>query len=460
VSLRRTWLAILAGFVATSAAFLWWRVVADDRALERSWEARSLEAASILRRALQHGASYTLVARRFGEAHGFRVRVRCPRPPGDACPPSAALLDAPLLDSLRRDEAPRPVPGGVLAPLKDADDWDVIGAVELVAVPDAQRRPALLRSGVVAPLGLLALAALWLLRWTSRTPERRRRETMAAWAFLGAPVAHLALFSFVPVAFTVYLAFHAWGLVEPGKVFVGLGNFRELAGDGLFWTTLKNTALYIAYVPITMAAAIALAVLLNRRRGGERLLRAIVFLPYVTSMVAIAIVWQWMFNADFGLLNYALHLVGLPSVDWLGNPRFALASIICVTVWTQVGYQMVIFLAGLQGIPQSYYDAALVDGATPWQRFRHVTLPLLKPVTLFVLVTGVIAGFQVFTLVYMMTEGGPLHSTDVIVYRIYQTAWEFLRFGYASAMALVLFAILLVVTVLQFRLLGRRVEYG
>jgi ABC-type sugar transport system permease subunit len=176
-------------------------------------------------------------------------------------------------------------------------------------------------------------------------------------------------------------------------------------------------------------------------------------------MVAIAIVWQWMFNADFGLVNYALHLVGLPAVDWLGSPRFALLSIICVTVWTQVGYQMLIFLAGLQGIPQAYHDAALVDGASAWQRFRHVTLPLLRPVILFVLVTGIIAGFQVFTLVYMMTEGGPLHSTDVIVYRIYQTAWEFLRFGYASAMAVILALVLLAATAVQFRLLGRRVEY-
>jgi len=210
---------------------------------------------------------------------------------------------------------------------------------------------------------------------------------------------------------------------------------------------------------VTMAAALGLALLLNRRRGGERVLRTVVFLPFVTSAVAIAIVWQWMFNPDFGLVNYALRLLHLPAFDWLGSPHTALLAIILVTVWTQVGYQMVVFLAGLQGIPQSYYDAALVDGATPWKRFRHVTLPLLRPVVLFVLVTGIISGFQVFTLVYMMTEGGPLHSTDVIVYRIYQTAWEFLRFGSASAMALVLFGILLAVTAVQFKLLGRRVEY-
>jgi multiple sugar transport system permease protein len=334
-----------------------------------------------------------------------------------------------------------------------------VGAVEVVASARGRRGPPLLRAGVLWPLAGLLAAAAGLLWWAARSPERRRRETVTAWTFLGIPLVHLAVFSLVPVGFTVDLAFHSWGLLEREQRFVGLANFRALLADGLFWTTLRNTAVYVAYVPITMAAAIGLALLLNQRRAGIRVLRAIVFLPYVTSMVAIAIVWQWMFNADFGLVNYALHLVGLPAVDWLGSPRFALLSIIGVTVWTQVGYQMLIFLAGLQGIPQAYHDAALVDGAGPWQRFRHVTLPLLRPVTLFVLVTGVIAGFQVFTLVYMMTEGGPLHSTDVIVYRIYQAAWEFLRFGYASAMALVLFALLLVVTVIQFRLLGRRVEY-
>jgi len=448
VSPRRFQAAVVAAGVLVAAAYLASQSALDRRALARGWAGVAAEAATAVRRALARGEAASEAAARFGVAHGCRVQVQ----------PASALAPA-LLDSLRADEAPRAAATGAIAPLKDADDWDVVGAVLVTAPPGAARAAALLRRGVVLPLAALAIATVWLIVWAGRTPERRRRETTAAWAFLGVPFAHLVVFSFVPVAFTVYLAFHSWGLVEREKAFVGLANFRELAGDGLFWRTIGNTALYVVYVPITMAAAIGLAVLLNRRRGGERLLRAVVFVPYVTSMVAIAIVWQWMFNADFGLVNYGLRLVHLPPVDWLGNPRFALLSIIAVTVWTQVGYQMVIFLAGLQGIPQAYYDAALVDGATPWQRFRHVTLPLLKPVILFVLVTGIIAGFQVFTLVYMMTEGGPLHSTDVIVYRIYQTAWEFLRFGYASAMSLVLVAILLAVTVVQFRLLGKRVEF-
>jgi multiple sugar transport system permease protein len=448
VSARRFQVSVVAGASLLAAACLAWQAGRDRRTRGAEWERAATAAAHVVRAASRRGLAPAEAARRFGAAHGLRVRLL-----------EGPALPAALLDSLRDDEAARASADGAVAPVKDADDWDVVGAVEVAPAGRGARGPPLLRPGVLGPLAGLLVAAAALLVWGTLTPGRRRRETVTAWTFLGIPLAHLALFSLVPVGFTAYLAFHSWGLLEREQRFVGLANFRELLGDGLFWTTLRNTAVYVAYVPITMAAAIALALLLNRRRAGVRVLRAIVFVPYVTSMVAIAIVWQWMFNADFGLVNYALHLLHLPAVDWLGNPRFALLSIIAVTVWTQVGYQMLIFLAGLQGIPQAYHDAALVDGAGPWQRFRHVTLPLLRPVILFVLVTGVIAGFQVFTLVYMMTEGGPLHSTDVIVYRIYQAAWEFLRFGYASAMALILFAILLAVTVVQFRLLGRRIEY-
>ena len=458
MSLLRFRLGVLAAFAVSALLFVWWRVVAGDRALERRWEAVAVAAATAVRQAMAAGEPFEAAAHRIGDARGFAVRVLCPLPASGGCPASAAPLDAALLDALRRDEAPRPVAGGVVAPLKDADDWDVVGAVQITPT-GAAGQPSMARPAVVLPLAALVLAAGWLLRWGARIPERRRRETLTAWSFLGPPFLHLVVFAFVPLGFTLYLAFHQWDLVAAAKPFVGLANFRELARDRLFWTTLRNTALFVLYVPVTMAGALGLAVLLNRRKGGERLLRAVVFLPFVTSTVAIGIVWQWMFNADFGLVNYALGFLGVPPLDWLGSPRTALLSIVVVTIWTQVGYQMVVFLAGLQGVPQSYYDAALVDGASPWQRFRHVTLPLLRPVILFVLVTGIISGFQVFTLVYLMTEGGPLHSTDVLVYRIYQTAWEFLRFGYASAMAVVLFGVLLVVTVVQFRLLGKRIEY-
>jgi ABC-type sugar transport system permease subunit len=466
---------VVAAAAALAAGVLGVQRWRDLQALERQREAVAVEAADSVRVTVASGADLSAALVGFERLRGYDVTVLCggvdrivwmraggpsPLPPPMPLGPCVGTKDHPsLLDSLRLDEAPRPWLGGAVAPLKDADDWDVVGAVLVTPAKGMEARPPLLRPASAALLALLAALAAWLWRWAGRTPERRRRETLTAWSFLGVPFLHLAVFSLAPLAFTVYLAFHEWGLLEKARPFVGLANFRELAHDPLFWTTLRNTALYTTYVPITMAAALGLALLLNRRRGGERLLRTVVFLPFVTSAVAIALVWQWMFNPDFGLVNYLLGLLGIPALDWLGSPHLALLAIILVTVWTQVGYQMVVFLAGLQGIPQSYHDAALVDGATPWQRFRHVTLPLLRPVVLFVLVTGIISGFQVFTLVYMMTEGGPLHSTDVIVYRIYQTAWEFLRFGSASAMALVLFGVLLVVTAVQFRLLGKRIDY-
>jgi multiple sugar transport system permease protein len=209
-----------------------------------------------------------------------------------------------------------------------------------------------------------------------------------------------------------------------------------------------------------MALALAAALALNRPGRLVRWVRTAFFLPYVSSVVAIAVLWQWMLNPDFGLLNGALGAVGIAPVDWLGDPRTALLSVMLLSVWVQLGYQVTVFLAGLQAIPQTYLDAARVDGAGPWRRFWRITFPLLRPVVLFVLVTGVIGSFQVFTYIYVLTDGGPLYATDVVVYRIYQAAWEFLQFGYASALALLLFALLLALTWLQFRLLGRRVEYG
>jgi len=445
VNARRFALLIGVLWAVAAGGFLWWRFARDAAHSGDEWRRTAESAAQLVRLSRVEGESDLEAAAQAARVIGAAVRVV-----------ELARLDAEVRSALRA-EAPVRCGEGMLAPLKDADDWDVVGAIA-VGRPAALRAPPPWRAAVTVPMAILTALALLLLRGGARLTERRRGEIVTAWAFLGAPLLHLAAFSIIPVAFTVFLSFHRWDLLSAARPFVGLDNYRELARDGLFWTTLRNTALYALYVPITMVLALGLALLLDRGRRGQRLLRAIVFLPYVSSVVAVGLVWQWMFNADFGLINGALRAVGLGTADWLGDPRTALAAIIVVTVWTQVGYQMIVFLAGLQGIPGVFLDAATVDGASPWQRFRHVTLPLLRPVILFVLVTGVIAGFQVFTLVYLMTEGGPLHSTDVVVYRIYQTAWEFLRFGYASAMAVVLFLLLLLATILQFRLLGRRTE--
>lgn len=322
-----------------------------------------------------------------------------------------------------------------------------------------------LPSGALAALAIVmafATAAIVLLAASWATSARRRpadrRETLTAWGFLAPSALHLLIFTAGPLAFTLYVSLHDWDLLRVDRPFVGLGNYAELARDPLFWRALGNTALYALYVPVSMALALGAALILDQPLRGIKALRAIVFLPTVVSYVAIAVVWQWMFNLDFGLLNFLMRAVHLPAVDWLGNPKTALIAVMIVSAWVQLGYQMVIYLAGLQGIPGHLHEAATLDGAASWARFRHITFPLLRPVTIYLFVTGIIWSFQVFTLVYVMTEGGPVHATDVLVYRIYQNAWEFRRMGYASAMSWVLFAILLGLTLLQWRALNRKVD--
>ncbi len=398
-----------------------------------------------------------------------------------------------------------------VAPIKDADDWDLIGALALLpthAGPAAFPARTLL-AGLLA--WLIASAAAWRFAGSGKRAGRfaygavvlgafgafaahvveaggglgalvvlgaagtlvvvglslagiahrrlRLREALHAWAFLAPSLAHLLLFSIGPILFALYLSFHRWNLVEAQRPFVGLANYRSLLGDAGFGHALVNTALYVLFVPVGMAVALALALLVNRRMRGLRLLRTLFFLPYITSFVAISLVWKWMYDPDFGLFNNILSRLGLPPQPWLSSPGTAMPSLMIMSVWMYAGYMMVIFLAGLQNIPESLYESARIDGAGAWQRFRRITLPMLRPTTFFVLVTMVIFMFQVFTAVYVMTEGGPLHATDVIVYHIYRSAWEYLRMGYASAMAWVLFGIVFVITLIQYFWMGRRAEH-
>ena len=284
--------------------------------------------------------------------------------------------------------------------------------------------------------------------------------TGAAWGFLAPSALHLAVFSFAPLAFALYLSVHRWSLIEPVRPFVGLANYARLFHDTLVWTSLRNTVVYVLYVPVSMALALALALVLSGRSWGARALRAVFFLPSVASAVAIALVWQRMYQPDGGLIAALLSRAHIGPVDWLGDPKAALIAVMVLSVWVQLGFQMTLFCVGLQGIPQAYLDAARVDGAGAWQRFRRVTFPLLRHVTLFVLVSGIIGAFQVITYVYVLTGGGPIHATDVVVYRMYQTAWEFAQFGSASALAVLVLVVLGGVTWAQFRLLGKRVEYA
>jgi multiple sugar transport system permease protein len=292
------------------------------------------------------------------------------------------------------------------------------------------------------------------------TQRRERFALLKAYSFLAPSFLILTIFIFAPLFFSFYLGFHQWNVVSPAKPFVGIENFQTLFADKAFWNALKNTAVYSLHVAIGMAASLAVALMMNRKFRGVNFLRTLFFLPSVSSFVAIALVWLWMYHPQFGLANYLLGFFGLPPLSWLREPATALISIMLVSIWMGVGYQMVIFLAGLQSIPHELYEAARTDGANAWQRFWKITLPLLMPTTFFILVTSMIGSFQVFAFVYVMTEGGPLHSTDVVVYHIYQNAWEYLKMGYASAMSWVLFLIIVIATWAQFKFLGKRVEYG
>ena len=316
------------------------------------------------------------------------------------------------------------------------------------------RSPAIPLAAAAAASALATALLLFLLPLSAR--PRALRRTVTAWGFLAPATILLLLFTFGPLLFSLWISLHEWHLVDPVHPFTGLANYGALLLDGQWWSAIRNTAVFTLHVPFAMAVALGLALLTRRSRRAVRWARLALFLPGITSVVAIAVVWKWLLDDGYGLVNRALEGVGLGSVAWLTSPDTALVTLMAISVWMVVGYQMVVFQAGLAAIPRDWYDAARVDGAGPLQRFRHITLPGLRHTLFFVLVTSVIGSFQVFGLVYVMTEGGPLGATDVAVYHIYREAWEFLRFGNAAAMSWVLFAVVFVATWLHFRLLERR----
>lgn len=315
---------------------------------------------------------------------------------------------------------------------------------------------------LVVTLGPAALGILgvWLAAWSVAAPPRRRREALAAWGFLAPSALHLIAFTFGPFVYALYLSLHRATPLESTQPFVGLANYGRALRDPTVWTALGQTLVYALYVPISMAGALGVALLLARRSRTLAVVRTLFFLPCVTSVVAIALIWRWMFHPTLGVINQALARVGLGPVDWLGDPRMALVALMIVSAWATFGAQMSVFLAGLAAIPRAYLDAGRVDGATAWQRFWRITFPLLRPVTVFVLVTGIIGACQMFALVAVLTGGGPLGATDVVMSRLVHSGWEQLEFGDASVLGLLLFALLGGATWAQFRLLARRAEYA
>ncbi|RQX15151.1 ABC transporter permease [Micromonospora ureilytica] len=291
-------------------------------------------------------------------------------------------------------------------------------------------------------------------------PRNRRlvsRNTVAGWSFILPNFLGFALLTLLPVVVLFYVAFTNWNVFGVAE-WTGTANFRRMWDDSSFWTALRNTVYYaVFHIPLTLAAALGLALLLNRKLRGVRFFRTIAFFPYITSIVAIAVVWNQLFSPEYGPINAFLGAVGVDNPPgWTASATWSMPAVIIVGTWRYMGYYMLLFLAGLQTIPAQLYEAAETDGASPWQRFVHVTLPGLRTTTFFVTVLLTIESFKVFDLILVMTGGGPGQSTLVLSQYIYQKGFEENQFGYASAVSIVLFGICFGITVIQFMVNKRR----
>ena len=286
------------------------------------------------------------------------------------------------------------------------------------------------------------------------------KEAIQAYLLLTPTLGGFLVFGLVPIIASLFLSFTEWDLFSSPR-WVGLQNFIEIFQDDMVCHSLRNTLIFVLLnVPIAgVLLPLPLAVLLNRNIRGVNLLRTIYFMPVVTLSVSAGFVWNWMYNPEFGIINYLLSIIGISGKKWLLSPQTALVSLVIVNAWKWVGYNLVIFLAALQGIPHIYYEAAWVEGASSWMTFWKITLPLLMPTIFFVTVVGIIGSLQFFDLVYIMTQGGPGDATMVYNYYIYQNAFRFSRMGYAAALAWVLFVLVFLATMVQFRLARGRVSY-
>jgi multiple sugar transport system permease protein len=290
---------------------------------------------------------------------------------------------------------------------------------------------------------------------------RRLKKNWTAYLFLAPGLLHFLVFTLIAVSFAFYISFHKWNILEPDKPFVGLENYIRLFSDERFHQAVGNTLLFMLGIPLTMGLGLGVALLLNVKVRGQAIFRTMYYLPVITPLVVSAIIWKWLYQGDYGLINYYLLKFGIiqQKILWLSDPNLALPALVIMGVWLGAGSHMVIYLAGLQGIPEELYDSAKVDGSNGLQRLIFITIPLLAPTTFFLFITSVIATFQVFTQVYIMTSGGPLNRTTTIGYYLYEKGFRHLDMGYATAMAFALFAMIFVFTLIQMRFTRGDIEY-
>lgn len=342
--------------------------------------------------------------------------------------------------------------------LANADSWRLVISQASVIWSNAVRAYQGFSLAIIAAVMVLVGAILMTLLNLDKPLLLRRLYT--GYFFIMPAVIWLVWWQLGPALFTGYLSFHKWSVLTPAKPFVGFHNYQQIWADDVFWNAMGNTFIYVLQIPLGMAIALALALALNRSLRGIKALRTIYYMPAVTSIVVVSLMWKLLYNKDLGIFNYLLSFIGFGPYGFLQSTTMALPSIMAMAIWLGLGARMILFLAGLQSISNDYYEAADVDGANGWSKFRHITIPLLAPTTFFVFITSVINSFQVFGPIYVLTQGGPAGASDVAVHRIYFEAWQNLRFGYASAETVILFVFLFVVTAVQFRYFGRNVSYG
>lgn len=285
-----------------------------------------------------------------------------------------------------------------------------------------------------------------------RASPMQRSETIAGFLFVSPMLLGVGVMVLIPIFAALYLSFTEWSMITgiEGIKWVGMENFDKLFQDAKFLRALGNNALFLLTVPAYLAISLALAVLINKFVYMKDFFKVVYFLPYISSVVAVATVWRVLFHPSMGPVNQFLMSIGIDNPPkWIADPQFALLSVMMIQVWMSIGYNMIVYMAGLQSIPKDLYEAADIDGANGWVRFFRITLPMLSPTTFFLLITGIIYTFKVFDLIAVLTQGGPAGSTNMIVWYLYETAFTNLKMGYASAMAMILFLCILVITFLQ-----------
>ncbi len=285
-------------------------------------------------------------------------------------------------------------------------------------------------------------------------------NTIKPYIFLAPALLILSVFSIYPILHMITLSFYEWNMISPVKTFVGLTNFINLASDMKFYQIIGNTLIYVVFtVSLNIVLGMALALFLNKKTKINSFLQSIAFFPYIVSLASISLLWMWIMNKDFGLLNALLEFLHLQTIDWLGSTTYALISLIIISVWKGVGYNALIILASLQSVPKYLYEAARLDKASSWKIFRKITLPMISPTVFFLTLMDAIASFKVFETIQIITEGGPQNSTNTLVFALYEYGFHFYKIGYAASIGVVLFLIIAIFTIGYFVVLSKKVHY-